>query len=57
MVARGNADGSGIPEVLAAQELLGAWGIALAVPEPRAAALPPTPAGLTLLRRSPGTRR
>ena len=34
MVARGNADGSGTPEVLASQGLVGAWGIALAVPEP-----------------------
>jgi sugar lactone lactonase YvrE len=57
MVARGNADGTGSPEVLATQGLLGAWGITLAVPEPGAAALPLTLAGLTLLRRTPGTRR
>src|SRR4051812_1360083 len=38
MVARGNADGTGSPEVLVSQGLVGAWGIALAVPEPGAAA-------------------
>jgi len=34
MVARGNIDGSGQPEILASQGLVGAWGIALVVPEP-----------------------
>jgi hypothetical protein len=34
MVARGNVDGIGPPEVLASQGLVGAWGIAIAVPEP-----------------------
>jgi sugar lactone lactonase YvrE len=51
MVARGNADGSGTPEVLASQGLVGAWGIALAVPEPGALAGAAFAPFLLLLRR------
>ena len=51
MVARGNADGSGSPEVLASQGLVGAWGIALAVPEPAGGALALAAASAALLAR------
>ncbi len=51
MVARGNTDGTGRPEVLASQGLVGAWGIALAVPEPAGACLIGAAASLLLARR------
>ena len=54
MVARGNADGSGSPEVLASG-LVGAWGITVVVPEPAAAMGCIAAAAALLMRR--GRRR
>jgi sugar lactone lactonase YvrE len=51
MVARGNIDGTGRPEILASQGLVGAWGIALAVPEPGGLIAPVPVACLLLARR------
>jgi sugar lactone lactonase YvrE len=51
MVARGSVDGVGRPDVLASQGLVGAWGIALAVPEPGAVTIALACGAFALLAR------
>ena len=51
MVARGNMDGTGRPEILASEGLVGAWGVALAVPDPGGACVIGAVASWLLARR------